>query len=133
MSSSRLDATQINQISGQIIDAAIAVHRAMGPGLLESVYHFCLVKELQNRGLIVQRYVSVPLHYKGEPLEKEYEIDMLVENEVVIELKAVEEILPVHEAQLLSYIKLSKKRLGLLINFNVPVLKQGRKRLVNNL
>jgi GxxExxY protein len=133
MSSSRLDAAQINQISGQIIDAAIAVHRAMGPGLLESVYHFCLVKELQNRGLLVQTYVSVPLHYKGVPLEKEYEIDMLVENEVVIELKAVEEILPVHEAQLLSYIKLSNKRLGLLINFNVPVLKQGLKRLVNNL
>ena len=133
MDHARLNAEQINKLSGQILDAAISVHREMGPGLLESVYHFCMVKELLNRNIRTQIFVPVALHYKGEALEKEYIIDLLVENEIVVELKAVEVILPVHEAQILSYIKLSNKRLGVLINFNVPFLKNGFKRFVNKL
>ncbi len=105
----------------------------MGPGLLESVYQHCLLKELDERGLGVKTLLQVPLSYKGHLLNKDYVIDFLVEDEIILELKAVEGILPVHEAQLLSYLKLSNKRLGLLINFNVPLLKDGFRRLVNKL
>ena len=104
----------------------------MGPGLLESVYQQCLAKEFNIRGLSYQKEVNIPLLYKGFVLNKDYVIDMLVENEIVLELKAVESILPVHEAQLISYLKLADKRLGFLINFNVPLLKNGFKRFVNN-
>ena len=121
----------LNKFSGQVLDAAITVHKEMGPGLLESVYHHCLLKEFNNRQLQVASMVAVPLHYRGEKLDKEYVIDLLVENEVIIELKAVDGLLPVHEAQIISYLKLANKRLGLLINFNVPVLMQGFKRFVN--
>ena len=105
----------------------------MGPGLLESVYDHCLISEMRDQGLQVLTDVAVPLYYRGEALEKEYIIDLLVEHEVIVELKAVEGILAVHQAQLLSYLKLSNKRLGLLINFNVVLLKHGIKRLVNKL
>ena len=105
----------------------------MGPGLLESVYDHCMIAEMRNQGLQVLTDVPVPLYYKGEALDKDYVIDLLVEHEVVVELKAVEGILAVHQAQLLSYLKLSNKRLGLLINFNVVLLKHGIKRLVNKL
>lgn len=104
----------------------------MGPGLLESVYQHCMVKELRSRNLKVYTLVQVPLHYKGEMLNKDYIVDILVEDEIILELKAIEGILPVHEAQLISYLKLANKRLGFLINFNVPLLKNGFKRFVNN-
>ena len=120
-------------ITDQIIAAAIEVHRELGPGLLESVYEICLLKELMSRGLSVEQQVLVPVIYKNEKLNKEFYIDILVENEVVIELKAVEILLPVHEVQLVTYLKLANKRLGLLLNFNVPVLKDGIRRRVNKL
>jgi GxxExxY protein len=123
---------RLNFFSGLILDAAIEVHREMGPGLLESVYQACLLKELSDRKLQVQAQVQIPLIYKGSILNKDYVIDILVENEILLELKAIEEILPVHEAQIISYLKLAHKHLGLLINFNVPLLKQGFKRFVNN-
>ncbi|WP_026474585.1 GxxExxY protein [Alkaliflexus imshenetskii] len=124
---------QLNELSTLIIGAAIEVHKEMGPGLLESVYGACLVKELKGRGLFVEEQVMLPLMYKGEALSKEFVLDILVEKEIVIELKAVQEIHPVHEVQLVTYLKLAGKRLGLLINFNVPVLHQGICRKVNKL
>jgi GxxExxY protein len=132
MSSNAVDVNILNQLSTVILDSAISVHREMGPGLLESVYHHCMMKELRNRDIIVQTQVPIILHYKGQPLNKEYIVDLLVENEIVLELKAVEVLLPVHEAQMISYLKLANKRLGFLINFNVPLLKNGFKRFVNN-
>lgn len=126
-----MDKQQLNEMAATILDAAIAVHREMGPGLLESVYQHCLVKELRNRGVIVATGVSVPLYYRGEQLNKDFIIDVLVENEIILELKSVEMLLPVHEAQIISYLKITDKRLGFLINFNVPLLKQGFKRFVN--
>jgi GxxExxY protein len=108
-----------------IIGAAIEVHRHLGPGLLESAYEECLCHELHLRGLVFERQVALPVSYKGLQLDCGYRIDMVVEQEVVIELKAVDKILPVHEAQLLTYLKISGKRVGLLINFNVPLLTQG--------
>jgi GxxExxY protein len=123
----------INAITGQVLDASVAVHKIMGPGLLESVYELCLMKELQLRGLNVQRQVPIPLIYKGYELSKEYVIDLLVENDIILEIKAVETLLPIHEAQLISYLKLADKKVGLLINFNVPILKNGFKRFVNNI
>ena len=121
-----------NQLSGEILDAAITVHKEIGPGLLESVYELCLVRELQLRNIYVEHQVPVPLFYKGEVLNKDFRIDILVEHEIIIELKAVEFIIPVHEAQIISYLKLTNKRLGFLINFNVQLLKEGFKRYVNN-
>ena len=103
----------------------------MGPGLLESVYQHCMVRELAARGTSVAQTVPVPLLYKGEPLDKDYVIDLLVEDEIIIELKAVDGLLPIHEAQLLSYLRLANKKLGYLINFNVPLLRQGFRRFVN--
>jgi GxxExxY protein len=105
----------------------------MGPGLLEAVYQHCMIRELRIRKISVSMMVPVPLHYKGEPLNKDYLIDILVEDEIILELKAVEGLLPVHEAQIISYLKLANKRLGFLINFNVPLLKHGFKRYVNKL
>lgn len=121
-----------NQLSREILDASFTVHKEMGPGLLESVYEFCLLKELQLCGIFAENQVPVPLIYKGYELNKDYRIDILVEKEIIIELKAVEFVLPVHEAQIISHLKLTDKRLGFLINFNVPLLKQGFKRFVNN-
>jgi GxxExxY protein len=127
-----MDKQAMNEIAATILDAAISVHREMGPGLLESVYQPCLAKELSTRGLQVATGVPVPLYYKGELLNKDFIIDLLVEGEIVVELKAVDVLLPVHDAQIISYLKLTGKRLGFLINFNVPLLKQGFKRFVNN-
>ena len=103
----------------------------MGPGLLESIYEICLEKELSLRGISAKRQVYLPLFYRGEELDKDFRIDLMVENEIVIELKAVDGILPVHEAQIISYLKLADKRLGFLINFNVALLKHGFRRFVN--
>ena len=118
-------------LSAEILDASIEVHKTMGPGLLESVYEHCLMKELELRGIYAENQVTVPLEYKGYSLTKEYRIDILVEKEIIIELKAVETMLPVFEAQIISHLKLTDKRLGFLINFNVPLLKNGFKRFVN--
>jgi GxxExxY protein len=123
---------QLNELSRVVLDAAIAVHKVMGPGLLESVYQQCLAKELSLRAVNFSQLVPIPLNYQGYFLNKEYIIDVLIEDEIVLELKAVEELLPVHEAQLISYLKLADKRLGFLINFNVPRLKEGFRRFVNN-
>jgi len=122
---------QLNALGLIILKASISVHQEMGPGLLESIYQQCMVKELINRGASVAQNVPAPLYYKGEPLNKDYVIDLLVDNEIIIELKAVDELLPIHEAQLLSYLKLANKKLGYLINFNVPLIKQGFHRFVN--
>ena len=122
-----------NEISGQIVDAAIKVHSVLGPGLLESAYHACLLHELRKRGLQVESELSLPVNYDGVKLDVGYRIDLLVENCVIVEIKAVEKILPIHEAQLLCYLRLSGCRLGLLINFNVIQLKDGIKRMANNL
>lgn len=120
-----------NNLSKTILDASIEVHKQLGPGLLESVYEICLCKELMNKGISYQRQVSLPIVYKNEKLDAEFRIDIVVENEIIIELKAVEEIQPVHHAQLLTYLKLYNKHLGLLINFNTPRLVDGFKRLIN--
>ena len=121
----------LNHFTSVILDSAIRVHKEMGPGLLESVYHHCLLSELNTRGVNVQPMVIVPLHYRGRSLNNAYVIDVLVEGEIIVELKSVEGLLPIHDAQIISYLKLANKRLGLLINFNVPILKQGFKRFIN--
>jgi len=123
---------ELNEVSGQVIGASIEVHRELGPGLLESAYESCLVYELRQRGIRVEQQVPQPVFYKGLQLECAYRLDLLVENRVIVELKAVEALLPVHQAQLLTYLKLRQLRLGLLINFNVPILKNGIKRLLND-
>lgn len=123
---------RFNQLSKEILDASITVHKEMGPGLLESVYELCLLKELQLRNIFAEHQVPIPLFYKGEDLSKDFKTDILVEKEIIIELKAVDYILPVHEAQIISYLKLTEKKLGFLINFNVPLLKEGFRRFVNN-
>jgi GxxExxY protein len=122
----------LNQLSKIILEAAIAVHREMGPGLLETVYQHCMIKELRDRNLSVNSMIPVPLNYKGVPLDKCFIIDVLVEGEIILELKTVDGILPVHEAQIISYLKLANKRWGFLINFNVPMVKMGFRRFVNN-
>ena len=119
---------EFNQITERIIGAAIEVHRTLGPGLLESTYLACLVHELRQRGLEVEREKALPVVYKGVTLDCGYRIDLLVQHTVIVELKAVEELAPIHEAQLLSYLKLSGCPVGLLINFNVRQLTQGIKR-----
>jgi GxxExxY protein len=118
------------ELTGRILAAAIEVHRELGPGLLESAYETCLCRELELAGIPFQRQLSLPVVYKGVQLECGYELDVVVDQKVVLELKAVERLLPIHEAQLLTYLKLGRYRLGLLINFNVPVLKDGVKRLI---
>ncbi len=117
-------------LSERIIGCAIEVHRELGPGLLENVYESALAHELGARGLRFRRQHPVTVTYKGAELEAEYWIDLLVEDRVIVELKAVESILPIHEAQLMTYLRLADKRLGLLINFNVPLLKDGITRRV---
>lgn len=126
-----MEKSRYEELSRIILESSIAVHREMGPGLLESVYVECLVKELSNRGAHVETNVSVPLRYKGEFLSKTYAMDILVEKEIVLELKSVEILLAVHEAQIISYLKLASKKMGFLINFNVPLVKNGFKRFVN--
>lgn len=122
-----------NNISGKIIGAAIEVHRVLGPGLLESVYQQCLVHELVWQGLKVQVECPFQAQYKGKNIDVAYRLDMLVNEIVVVELTVVERVLAIHEAQLLSYLCLTGKRLGLLLNFNVPVMTSGIKRMVNDL
>ena len=123
---------QLNELSGAIIGAAIEVHKELGPGLLESAYEECLKIELISRGMTVETQVDLPLFYKGKPTGKTYRIDMLVNGEVILEIKSVEFLKTVNEIQLVTYLKLSQKKLGLLINFNETVLKDGIKRKINS-
>ena len=125
------DAEALDQVTRKIIGAAINVHRALGPGLLEGTYEACLAYELVQLGLKVERQKELPVHYRGVIIDCGYRLDLLVEDEVVIEVKAVEQLLPVHQAQVMSYLRMSGFRVGLLLNFNVRVLKQGLKRIVN--
>ena len=118
-------------LSHEVIGAAIEVHRELGPGLLESVYEVCLSCELGLRGVTHQRQVPLPVVYKGRPLDADFKIDILIPGKLIIELKAVEKLIPVHEAQLLTYLRLSKIHVGLLLNFNVAILKNGLKRMVH--
>ena len=126
-----MNKAELDNIGTKIVDAAYSVHKELGPGLLESVYGFCLIEELKSRNLTVNSQMKLPVVYKGKMLNKEFIIDLLVENEIIIELKAVEIVLPVHEVQLLTYMKLADKKLGYLINFNVPIIKEGIKRKIN--
>jgi GxxExxY protein len=122
-----------NELSSKIIGAAITVHRELGPGLLESVYQSCMLVELRGLALSVTSEVPVPIEYRGQKITKEgFVMDLLVEDTVIVELKSVEELHPVHEKQLLTYLRLAKKPLGLLINFNVPTLKDGIRRVINS-
>lgn len=122
----------MNEITNKIIGAAIEVHKTIGPGLLESAYEECLAFELRSRGLEFHRQSSLPVTYKGVRLDCGYRIDLLVEDAVIVEIKTVDSLQPIHEAQLLTYLKLGSWTVGLLLNFNVPVLKNGIKRMVLN-
>ena len=121
----------VNELTGKISEAAMKVHTALGPGLLESAYEACLLFELHRRGLNAIRQVALPVVYEDVKIDAGYRVDLLIEDAVIVELKAVDKVLPIHHAQLLSYLKLSGKRVGLLINFNVEHLKDGLKRMIN--
>ena len=122
----------LNELGKNILDACISVHKELGPGLLESVYVFALLKELEIREIKAVKNLSIPLFYKGYNTGKHYEMDLLVENEIVIEIKSAEIMHPVYLAQIISYLKLSDKKLGYLVNFNVVKMVDGFKRVVNN-
>jgi GxxExxY protein len=124
---------QLERLATELVDAAFTVHSALGPGLLESAYQACLVHELRRRGLAVQCEVPLPVHYAGLAIDAGYRVDMILESQVIIENKSSRALTPVHVSQLLTYLKLSDKRLGFLINWNVPRIKDGIKRLVNRL
>jgi GxxExxY protein len=122
----------LDQLTQRIIGAAIEVHRALGPGLLESAYETCLAFELVECGLNIERQKPLPVVYRGVELECGYRLDLLVEEKVIVEVKAIDQLAPIHQAQMLSYLKLSGCQVGLLINFNVKVLKDGIRRVVHN-
>ena len=126
-----LENDRLDEISRRIIGAAIEVHRHLGPGLLESAYPSCLAFELKQLGPKAEEQKPLPVVYKQVKLDCGYRLDMVVEDEIIVEIKAIEKLLPIHDAQLLSYLRLAKKRVGLLMNFHVPVLKNGLKRIVN--
>ena len=121
---------QVNDIARDVVDAAIKVHSALGPGLLENAYKFCMAQELASRGHAIKLEVSLPVTYEGTKLDLGYRIDMLVDNLVVVEIKAIDSLAPIHEAQVLTYLKFSGLRLGLLLNFNVTLMKEVIRRLV---
>jgi GxxExxY protein len=121
---------EINKISGSVVDSAIEVHSTLGPGLLESVYEICLAQELTQRGLKVERQLPLPVIYKDKKLEIGFRIDLLVENCLIVELKVVDVILPIHEAQVLTYLKLTGNKVGLILNFNVVLMKDGIQRVI---
>ncbi len=122
-----------NEISGMVVDAAYKVHTTLGPGLLESVYESVMDFELRRRKLTVNRQVVIPVFYEGVRLDEGFRADLIVEDQVIVELKSVEAVHPVHKKQLLTYLRLADKRVGLLINFNVTLIKDGISRVVNNL
>jgi len=121
----------INDLTGEVIGAAIEVHKALGPGLLESAYEECLCHELKLRGIEFERQVDLPIEYKGTKLDCAYRMDIVADDQLIVELKSCESLQPIHQAQLLTYLKLTGHKVGLLINFNVPILRQGIKRLAN--
>ena len=121
-----------NELSSIIIGAAIEVHNALGPGLLESVYEECLIQELKMIGLEVKEQVVLPITYKGTQIQSKLKVDLIVQDKVIVELKAVQELSPIHAAQLLTYLKISNQRLGLLINFNELKIKNGLRRIINS-
>ena len=121
---------EVDNVAKQVVDAAYRVHKNLGPGLLESVYETCLVHEIKKKGMLFEQQKYIHIEYDGIKLDAGLRVDLVVNNCVVVELKAVESVLPVHEAQLLTYLKLMDKRVGLLINFNVPLIKNGIKRKV---
>jgi GxxExxY protein len=123
---------ELNDITGHIISAAMKVHTAMGPGLLESVYQTCLQHELEKSGLKVHREVAIPVTYDGLKLDAKFRIDMLVEDLVIVELKCADALLPIHKAQILTYLRLADKPTGLLLNFKVVHMRQGISRILNN-
>jgi GxxExxY protein len=127
-----MDAEELKKLTETIIGSAIAVHRELGPGLLESAYEACLEYELMEKGLVVERQKELPVLYKNVQVDCGYRIDLRVENEVILELKSVDHLERIHEAQLISYLKLTKLHVGLLINFNVLQLVQGLKRIVRD-
>ena len=120
-----------HECSGRVIDAALAVHRALGPGLLESAYEACLAHELTLRSIDVRRQLELPVLYRGLRLDIGYRIDLLVDGSLIVEVKAVSKVLPIHQAQLLSYLRLSRLRVGLLLNFNVDLMRNGIQRVLN--
>lgn len=120
----------LDALATAVVNAAFTVHVELGPGLLEGVYEVCLAHELTKRGLKVERQVALPVLYDGVKIEAGLRLDLLVDGKLIVELKAVETLLPVHKAQMLTYLKLSKRRLGLLINFNVPLIRDGIKRVI---
>jgi GxxExxY protein len=119
----------VEEVAAQVVDAAFAVHSELGPGLLESIYELCLMRELQLRDAEARCQVCVPIHYRGVWIDHGLRLDMLVGGCVVVEVKAIDVVLPVHFAQMLTYLKLTGHRLGLLVNFNVPLIKQGIRRI----
>ncbi|GLI36477.1 GxxExxY protein [Desulforhabdus amnigena] len=121
--------SELNELVGQVIGAAIEVHKALGPGLLESAYATCLCRELDLRSIPYEKEKPLPIDYKGTKLDCGYRMDLLIDNQLILELKSCDRLQPIHEAQLLTYLKLTGIRVGLLINFNVPLLKRGIKRL----
>jgi GxxExxY protein len=123
------NSADLNAIADQVVDAIFSVHRTMGPGYNESIYESCLIKELQMRNIDFKSQVQVPVIYKGHELEKYFVLDLIVCDEIIVELKAVNEIHPIHQAQLLSYMKLTNKKIGYLANFNVALMKDGIKRM----
>ena len=124
---------KLNHLSSQIIDAAITIHKELGPGLLESVYHSCMLLELENMGVKTQSEVLLPVFYRGQKLDgKEFRLDLLIEDQIIVELKSVRKVEPVHKKQLLTYLRLADKPLGLLINFNEYLLKNGITRIINS-
>lgn len=127
-----IEREKLDYLASRVVDACITVHKLMGPGLLESVYELCLLKELELRNISAISQKIIPLVYKGFELSKDFRIDILVEDEIILEIKAVETVLPIHEAQIISYLKLADKRLGFLVNFNASLMKKGIKRFVNN-
>lgn len=125
--------TELNEVTGKIIEFSIKVHRTLGPGMLEGAYEICLMHELVNNGFQVQRQKKLPIVYEGVHLDAGYRIDLIVNDSVIVEVKAVDRLHPVHEAQLLSYLRMTGLTLGLLVNFNMKLLRDGVKRVVNNL
>lgn len=121
---------EAEKIAKEIVDSAFKVHKTLGPGLLESVYEVCMTHELVGRGLSVETQLDVPIHYDDILIKAGFRLDMLVEKEIIVELKAVEQMHPVFDAQIMTYLKLANKRIGFLINFNVPLIKDGIKRII---
>jgi len=133
MISTRNDVDELNRLSSETIGAAIEVHRNLGPGLLESAYESCLSWELRQRGFDVEKQVPVPIRYKGLTLDEGYRIDLLVEGKLLLELKSIDKVQPIHMAQVLTYLKMTGLKMALILNFNVLLMRSGIKRIVNQL